>query len=70
MQTSPDSVREALEDTEYPAEKRDLVKHAKMHGASKDVLDDIKNLPDKVYTSASDVNKALEKNKQNLGENL
>ncbi len=40
MQTSPDSVREALEDTEYPAEKRDLVKHAKMHGASKDVLDD------------------------------
>ena len=60
MQTSPDLVGEALKDTEYPAEKRDLVKHAKMHGASKDVLDDIKNLPDNVYASASDVNRALE----------
>jgi hypothetical protein len=29
MQTSPDLVGGALKDTEYPAEKRDLVKHAK-----------------------------------------
>jgi N-dimethylarginine dimethylaminohydrolase len=60
MQTNPASVKEALKDTEYPAEKRDLVEHARLHGASKDVLDDIKNLPDKVYTSVSDVNKELE----------
>ncbi|MDQ1251899.1 MAG: hypothetical protein QG646_1010, partial [Euryarchaeota archaeon] len=58
MQTSPDLVGEALIDSEYPAEKRDLVKHAIMHGARKDVLDDIKNLPDNVYASASDVNRA------------
>jgi hypothetical protein len=60
MQTSPASVKEALKDTEYPAEKRDLVEHARLHGASKGVLDYIENLPDKVYTSASDVNTELE----------
>jgi hypothetical protein len=60
MQTSPASVKEVLKDTEYPAEKRDLVKHARTQGVSKDVLDDIKNRPDKVYTSTSDVNKELE----------
>jgi N-dimethylarginine dimethylaminohydrolase len=51
---------EALKDTEYPAEKRDLVEHARLHGATKDVLDNIKNLPDKVYTSASNVKKELD----------
>ena len=45
MQTSPASVNETLKDTEYPAEKRDLVEHSRLHGASKGVLDDIKNLP-------------------------
>jgi hypothetical protein len=32
-------------------EKTDLVEHARLHGAGKDVLDGIKNLPDIVYTS-------------------
>lgn len=58
--TSIASVQEALKDTEYPAEKRDLVEHARQHNASDDVMDDIKNLPDKVYTSAAKVNKELE----------
>jgi N-dimethylarginine dimethylaminohydrolase len=61
MQKSAISVQEALKDTEYPAEKRDLVAHARKHGASEDVLDEIKSLPDKVYTSSSAVNKELEK---------
>ena len=60
MKTSPAAVQEALKDTEYPAEKRDLVEHAKHHDVSKDVLDDLKSLPDKVYTSAADVNKEFE----------
>lgn len=60
MKTSLTSVQEALKDTEYPAEKRDLVEHARQHHTSEDVLDDIKSLPDKVYTSAADVNKGLE----------
>lgn len=60
MKTSLASVQEALKDTEYPAEKRDLVEHARQHDASKDVLDDIKSLPDKVYTSAASVNKEFE----------
>lgn len=61
MQKSATSVQEALKDTEYPAEKRDLVEHARLHGASEKVLDEIKSLPDKVYTSSDAVNKALEK---------
>jgi N-dimethylarginine dimethylaminohydrolase len=60
MKTSTASVQEALKDTEYPAEKRDLAEHARQHNASKDVLDDIKSLPDKVYTSAAAVNKEFE----------
>ena len=60
MKTSTASVQEALKDTEYPAEKRDLVEHARLHHASKDVLDDLKSLPDKVYTSAADVNNEFE----------
>jgi hypothetical protein len=60
MKTNVASVQEALKDTEFPAEKRDLVKHAKMHGASEDVLEDIRGLPEKVYTSASKVYKELE----------
>lgn len=60
IKTSTASVQEALKDTEYPAEKRDLVEHARLHNASEDVLDDIKSLPDKVYTSADKVNRELE----------
>ncbi|WP_048143254.1 DUF2795 domain-containing protein [Methanosarcina horonobensis] len=60
MQTSPASVQKTLKDIEYPAEKRDLVEHARQHDASDDVINAIKNLPDKAYTSAADVNKELE----------
>lgn len=60
MKTNIASIQEALKDTEYPAEKRDLVEHAKHHDVSKDVIDDIKSLPDKVYTSAEDVNREFE----------
>lgn len=60
IKSSIASVQEALKDTEYPAEKRDLVLHAKKHHASEDVLEDIKSIPDKIYTSAGKVGKALE----------
>jgi len=60
MKSSIVSVQEALKDTEFPAEKRDLVLHAKKHHASEDVLEDLKSLPDKIYTSAAKVDKALE----------
>jgi hypothetical protein len=60
MRTGPASVMEAVKDAEYPAEKRDLVEHVRLHGANKEVLEDIKNLLDKVYTSTSEVTKELE----------
>lgn len=60
MQTSPASVQKALKDTDYPAEKRDLVEHARQHGASDEVVNTIRKLPNKVYTSAADVDNELE----------
>lgn len=60
MQTSPASVQKALQDTDYPAEKRDLVEHARQHGASDEVVNTIRKLPNKVYTSAADVREELE----------
>ena len=57
MQTSAEgrlnSVQEILKNTEYPAEKRNLVERARQHDVSKDVPDDIENLL-KVYASAAD----------------
>jgi hypothetical protein len=55
MHTSPIEVQKALKNMNYPANKEDLVKHAKDRDASDKVMQDIENLPDKEYTSAADV---------------
>lgn len=57
MHTSPIEVQKALKNMNYPANKEDLVKHAKDRDASDKVMQDIENLPDKEYTSAADVSK-------------
>jgi Protein of unknown function (DUF2795) len=57
MHTSPIEVQKALKNMNYPANKEDLVKHAKDRDASDKVVQDIENLPDKEYTSAADVSK-------------
>ncbi|HII92640.1 MAG TPA: DUF2795 domain-containing protein [Methanosarcina sp.] len=57
MHTSPIEVQKALKDMDYPAKKEDLVKHAKNRNASDEVMQDIKELPDKEYKNAADVSK-------------
>lgn len=57
MHTSPIEVQKALKNMNYPARKENLIKHAKGRDASKEVMQDIKNLPEKEYTSAADVSK-------------
>jgi len=57
MQTSPIEVQKALKDMDYPASKDQLVKHAKKHDASKEVMQVLQELPDKEYENAADVSK-------------
>jgi hypothetical protein len=62
MHTNPIEVQKALKNMNYPANKEDLVKHAKDREASDKVMQDIENLPDKEYTSAADVSKEFKGN--------
>ena len=62
MHTSPIEVQKSLKNMNYPANKEDLVKHAKDREASDKVMQDIENLPDKEYTSAADVSKEFKGN--------
>ncbi len=55
MQTSPIEVQKALKDIDYPVHKKDLIQHAKKHGADKDVMDVLEGLPDKEYNSPIEV---------------
>lgn len=57
MQISPIEVQKSLKDIDYPVKKKELVQHAKKHGASKEVMEILDNLPDKEYTSPTEVSK-------------
>ena len=57
MHTNPIEVQKALKNMNYPAKKKDLIKHAKDRNASDKVIQDINELPDKEYTNAADVSK-------------
>jgi hypothetical protein len=62
MHTSPIEVQKALKNMNYPANKKDIIKHAKDRDASNEVMQDIGNLPNKEYTSAADVSKEFKGN--------
>lgn len=57
MQASPIEVQKSLKDIDYPVHKKDLIQHAKKHGASEKVLAVLQSLPDKEYANATDVSK-------------
>jgi hypothetical protein len=57
MHTSPIEVQKALKNMNYPANKGDIIKHAKGRDARSEVMQDLENLPEKQYTSAADVSK-------------
>jgi hypothetical protein len=57
MHTSPIEVQKALKDIDYPASKKDLIKHAKKHDAKREVMKDLDELPEKEYKNAADVSK-------------
>jgi len=55
---SPANVTRFLKGIDFPAQKKDLVQHAKKNQAEKDVLDLIQNMEEKEYGSMADVMKA------------
>jgi len=57
MQASPIEVQKSLKDIDYPVHKKDLIQHAKKHGASEKVLEVLESLPDKEYSNATDVSR-------------
>ena len=57
MQASPIEVQKSLKDIDYPVHKKDLIQHAKKHGANDKVLAVLESLPEKEYKSATEVSK-------------
>ena len=65
MQASYVEVRIILKDLHYPVTKQNLIQQAMKHGASRIVIEDLKCIPDREYTSSVNVVKDLEANNLN-----
>ncbi len=55
---SPSNVTHHLKGIDFPANKADLVQHAKKNGAESDVLDEIEAMPERDYENMADVMQA------------
>ncbi|MGH2506517.1 MAG: DUF2795 domain-containing protein [Ktedonobacteraceae bacterium] len=56
---NPVEVEKSLKGIDFPAKKQDLIKHAQQHGADREVLETIKDLPREDFNNAADVTKAI-----------
>jgi hypothetical protein len=55
MQTSYVEVRNVLKNLHFPLTKQELVQQAIKHGASHQIVEDLKNIPDREYSSSNDI---------------
>jgi hypothetical protein len=55
------ALQESLKGIDYPAKKQDMARTAESHGASREIVDKINQLPDREYRSAADVSEAFGK---------
>jgi hypothetical protein len=60
MQASYVEVRIVLKELHYPLTKQDLIQQALKHGASRIVMEDLKSIPDREYTSSISVVREFE----------
>ncbi len=56
---SPIEIQKALGGMDYPADKDAIVQHAESKGASDDVLEALRGLPDRTFEGPTGVNEAL-----------
>lgn len=61
---SPANVTKHLKGIDFPANKNDLIKHAKKGGADKEVLNELQGFEDRQYGNMADVMKAFGKEHQ------
>jgi len=56
---NPVEVEKCLKGMNYPANKKDLIKHAQQQGANQDVIETLKELHNENFNSPVDVSKAV-----------
>ena len=56
---NPIQLEKYLKGVDYPANKNDLIKRAEQNGADQQVLDTLKQLPDRTFEGPSGVSKAI-----------
>lgn len=52
---SPANVATYLKGIDYPANKQDLLRHARQNGAEQDVVDVLERMPEQQYGNMADV---------------
>jgi hypothetical protein len=56
---NPIQVQKFLSGMDYPANKEELVDHAKSKGADENIMQTLEQLPDEDYETPADVSKAI-----------
>ena len=59
FKANPAVVEKYLAGVDYPANRQDLIKRARMNNADSDVMETLDSLPDQTYHSPIDVSKAM-----------
>jgi len=59
MQANYIEFRNILKNLHFPLTKQEIIQQAMKRGASRIIIEDLKNIPDMEYTSSSDIVKAL-----------
>jgi hypothetical protein len=59
MAVNPIQLQKYLKGVNYPVSKDELIKQAEQNGADQNVLDTLKQLPDKQFEGPSGVSKAI-----------
>ncbi|MBD2383956.1 DUF2795 domain-containing protein [Cylindrospermum sp. FACHB-282] len=58
--TNPVEIQKHLKGVDYPADKEELINHARKQGADKEIISLLEQLPeDEEYESPTELNKAL-----------
>ena len=55
MQESYVELRNVFKNLHFPLTKQEIIQQAIKHGASCQILEDLKNIPDREYTSSNDI---------------
>lgn len=55
MQASYVEIRNVFKNLHFPLMKHEIILQAIKHGASYQILQDLKNIPDREYTSSNDI---------------